>query len=456
MTEAFAELLPATRRALYHRLATEQAHGRAPSTVAAVVRDGRPVWSAGRGTVDGQVPDDAVQYRIGSVTKTFVAVLVLRLRDEGLLDLGDRLAEHLPTPAGGTATLAQLLSHSGGLAAEARGPWWERTPGTLRPELADIFGERPQRHPAGRRFHYSNPGYALLGALVARLRGRPWFDVLRAEVLAPLGMDNTTLLPRSPHAEGWAVHPYADVVRPEPAVDTGRMAPAGQLWSTTGDLARFAGFLAAGDDRVLGADSLAELRMPAVAPEATDWDAAYGLGTQLLRRDGRLLAGHSGSMPGFVAGLWTSPDDGLAAVAMANATSGVMASRLAAELLGIVADREPVIAEPWRPMPDVDARLVALAGTWYWGTLAHTLRVRAGRVLELGPVADGGRRSRFRPGGEDAWTGLEGYFAGETLRVVCRTDGTVSHLDLGTFVFTREPYDPEAPVPGGTDPGGWR
>ncbi len=101
-------------------------------------------------------------------------------------------------------------------------------------------------HPVGRRFHYSNPGYALLGALVAQLRGAPWEDVLRREVLAPLGLHRTTVRPEAPHAGGWAVHPWADVMQPEPLEDLGVMAPAGQLWSTTGDLARFAAFLAAG------------------------------------------------------------------------------------------------------------------------------------------------------------------------------------------------------------------
>ena len=66
------------------------------------------------------------------------------------------------------------------------------------------------------------------------------------------------------------------------------------------------------------------------------------------------------------------------------------------------------------------------------------------------------RASRFRPEADGSWTGLDGYYAGETLRVVRRPDGTTSHLDLNTFVLTRTPYDPGAPVPGGVDPAGWR
>lgn len=469
-----AQLLPDTRRALLHRLATAQAEGRAPSVAAAVVRDGRTVWRGCRGTLDTEparrpapphevppheaTPYQDVQYRVGSLTKTLTAVLVLRLRDEGLVDLGDPLGKHLDTPHGDDATLAHLLAHAAGLPAEARGPWWERTPGELRPELSDLFPAPPQsvrKHPTGRRHHYSNPGYALLGALVAKVRGRPWYDVLREEVLTPLGMRRTTALPQPPYATGWAVHPYADVRQPEPAVDTGRMAPAGQLWSTVADLATLAAFLTAGDGRVLAADTVAEMRAPAVAPEPADWTAGYGLGLQLLRRNGRLLAGHAGSMPGFVAGLWTSPDEGLAAVAVANATSGP-AVTLAADLLELVAEREPAIPAPWRPEPAADPSLVALTGAWYWGTLPYLLRLHAGRVLSLCPTAGPGRAARFRPEPDGTWTGLAGYFAGETLRVGRRPDGGASHLDVGTFVFTRVPYDPDAPVPGGGAPAGWR
>jgi CubicO group peptidase (beta-lactamase class C family) len=75
MSPIQTDLLPDTRRALVHRLATGQVQGRAPSVVAAVVRDGRPVWVDGWGSVDGSVPDGNIQYRIGSITKTLVAVL---------------------------------------------------------------------------------------------------------------------------------------------------------------------------------------------------------------------------------------------------------------------------------------------------------------------------------------------------------------------------------------------
>ncbi|ANP56168.1 CubicO group peptidase (beta-lactamase class C family) [Streptomyces griseochromogenes] len=458
MTTSLEELLPGTRRALLHRIAVAQAEGRAPSLVAAVVRGGRTVWHGARTSVDGHAPDDHVQYRIGSITKTFTAVLVLRLRDEGLLDLGDPLEKHLPGTGAGEASIADLLAHTAGLAAESPGPWWERTPGSLRPELSDVLGEQPQLHPVGRCHHYSNPGYTLLGALVEELRGAPWEEVLRREVLEPLGLHRTSPQPQAPHAGGWAVHPWADALLPEPLEDLGRMAPAGQLWSTTGDLARFAAFLAGGDDRVLSAESVREMRTPAAPAESADVadGATYGLGMQIQHRGGRLLVGHSGSLPGFLANLTISVEDDVAAVVLANCTSGPLLGAVGADLVRIVAEAEPRIPEPWRPLREVDPAVLELAGQWYWGTHAFALRVRADGLLALGPLTGGGRRARFRSNGDGTWTGLEGYYAGELLRPVRRPNGCVSHLDLGSFVFTRQPYEEGAGVPGGVDPEGWR
>ena len=265
--------MPGTRRALLHRIAVAQQEGRAPSLVAAVVRDGRTVWSGARTSVEGEAPDGEEQYRIGSITKTFTAVLVLRLRDEGLLDLAGPLERHLPGTGVGDVTVVDLLAHRAGLAAETPGPWWERTPGSLRPDLGDVLGERPLIHPVGRRFHYSNPGYALLGALVEKLRGAPWADVLRREVLEPLGLRRTTAEPVAPHAGGWAVHPWADVMQPEPLENLGVMAPAGQLWSTTGDLV----------------DAVQPGGLFHTLPTALDRPLLFIAGGVPVRRDGRLI-----------------------------------------------------------------------------------------------------------------------------------------------------------------------
>ncbi|MBD0745846.1 serine hydrolase [Streptomyces sp. CBMA152] len=457
MTTAPDELLPSTQRALIHRLAVAQSEGRAPSAVAAVVRDGRIVWTGSRTSVEGHGPDADVQYRIGSITKTFTAVLVMRLRDEGLLDLNDPLEKHLPGTGVGEVTIAQLLGHSAGLAAETPAPWWERSPASLRPELSDVLGDKPLLHPVGRLHHYSNPGYALLGSLVEAVRGVSWEEALRSEVLEPLGLNRTSAQPVAPHAGGWAVHPWADVLLPEPSEDLGVMAPAGQLWSTAADLSRFAVFLAEGDDRVLSAASVREMRTPSAPPEAGDWQGGYGLGVQLARQDsGRTLAGHTGSLPGFVASLWISVEDGVGAVTLVNATSGTPAAAVAADLVRIVVEAEPKLPEPWSPLPEVDYALLELTGPWYWGTYTYGLRLTKDRGVALEPLRGSGRAARFEALADGTWVGLNGYYQGEIFRVVRRPDGTVSHLDLGSFAFTREPYGPGDAVPGGVDPEGWR
>jgi hypothetical protein len=107
-------------------------------------------------------------------------------------------------------------------------------------------------------------------------------------------------------------------------------------------------------------------------------------------------------------------------------------------------------------LPEVDGAVLELAGQWYWGTQVYALRLTADGGVSLGPISGNGRRSRFRANGDGTWTGQDGYYAGEPLKAVRRPDGSVSHLDLGSFVFTRQPYEKGAPVPGGVDPEGWR
>src|SRR5215203_5840042 len=220
-------VLPTTARLLLARTARAQRDGRAPGLVAGVVRDGGLAWSAGRGDVPE--PHTDVQFRLGSISKTVTAVVVMRLRDEGRLHLDDPLDRHLPGTPLGDRTVGQLLSHLAGASAESPGGWWERTPGGSLADLA--IGADDVVLGAARRFHYSNLGFGLLGELVARLRGTTWEDDVTAEVLRPLGMARTTARPEQPAAAGTAVHPCADVLLPEPEHHAGVMAAAGQLWA---------------------------------------------------------------------------------------------------------------------------------------------------------------------------------------------------------------------------------
>jgi CubicO group peptidase (beta-lactamase class C family) len=435
-------VLPSTARALLARTARIQRDGRAPSLVAGVVRDGSLAWSAGRGQV--AEPHTDVQYRIGSISKTITALAVMRLRDEGRLRLDDPLDQHVPGTPLGDRTVGQLLSHLAGATAESPGDWWERVPGG---SLADLKLAGPDVVlGAARRFHYSNLGFGLLGELVADHRGRPWEDVVRDEVLGPLGMTRTTPRPTGAAAQGSAVHPWADVVLPEPEHHAGVMAAAGQLWATLADVGRLAAFLLGDTGDVLSPATLEEMTVPAGVDSAAPGWSAYGLGLQVVRADGQTLIGHGGSMPGFLAGVFVDRVERTGAVMLANTTSGL--DQLVPGLLADLRAAEPRVVDAWVPAPPPVP--LEFLGVWFWGPAPYVLRAQAGGLLHLGPLPGrAGRASRFAPRDDGTWVGLDGYYAGETLRIA------PDHLDLATFVFTRSPYDPEAPVPGGVDERSW-
>lgn len=447
-----------TRRLLDVRLARDQAGQRLPSVSAGLVRDGELVWAGGRGLVDGQAPDANTQYRAGSITKTFVAAAVLMLRDRGEVSLSDPIGDHIDAGSVGGMTIGQLLSHSAGLRAETANPWWERTPGKSLAQLtSDSLGPEAARFRPGRRHHYSNVGYALLGALLAARHGQPWADVITAELLRPLGMNRTTPRPVRPHATGYAVHPYADALLAEPEHDHGAMAPAGQLWTTVSDLTAFARFLSGDVADLLSADTLAEMREPIVIAELAGqpWGAGYGLGLQLWNIDGVRYYGHTGSMPGFVAVLQITDAPGCdAAIVACNSTTGFSRS-LGTDLLDILADNEPYCPPQWSPA-QVGDDLLDMLGSWFWGPAPYTLRLESAGMLELSRDDSDGRGMRFRLDADGRWTGVDGYQAGEPLVPVLGKDGSVTALDIGSFIYTRTPYDPAAPVPGGVAAEGWR
>lgn len=188
---------------LSRALRTEQAEQRIPSVAAGVIRGGDLVWAEAVGHLDGReggaVATPDAQYRIGSITKTFVAVAVLRLVDAGALGLADPLERHVRDTPVGSATIEALLSQSSGIRAETESPWWERAAG--RP-WSELVGQLALREPARGRFHYSNVGFAVLGELLSRHHGRPWHHVVTDEICLPLGMERTTLRPIARHARG--------------------------------------------------------------------------------------------------------------------------------------------------------------------------------------------------------------------------------------------------------------
>ncbi len=437
---------PVTARRLLARLAAAQAGGRLPSVVAGVLRDGGLAWTGAYGgsAVPGHDPFD-VQYRIGSITKTMTAVLVLQLVRDGRLGLDDPAATWLGDVAYADRTVRSLLAHNSGVRSEPMGSWWERSAGLTWEELARGHAGAEEVFPALQQFHYSNLGFALLGEVVAREHGADWWDCVQTRILDPLGMNRTSYLPAGAAAQGQSVHPYAGTLVDEPATDTGAMAPAGQVWATLTDLAAWNAFLLAGHPEVLGLDEL----LAASHPQSGDRDDAlgyaHGLGFQLHAGGSGMLVGHTGSMPGFLAGCFVDRSRRTGAVVLTNATTGLVPAELVVGLLDELERSEPTLVSPWVPTAEVPAELTDVLGVWHWGNTPFVFSMNGDRL-----VAERAGEEKYTFAVVDGRIiGTSGYHAGEELTVVRRPDGSVGHLDVATFIYTRTPYDPEAPVPGG-------
>jgi len=434
---------PVTSRRLLARLARTQVAGRLPSIVAGVVRDGGLVWSAGYGDVPGDPLD--TQYKIGSITKTMTAVLILQLVGEGLLSLDATASSVLGDVSYGDRSVRQLLAHNGGVQAEPEGSWWERSEGGSFADLDAAHAGAAGVLEVGHRFHYSNLSYGILGEIVARLRGEPWWTAVQTRVLGPLGMTRTSYQAEGMHAQGSNVHPYSGVLMREPHPDTGAMAPAGQLWSTVRDLTAYAVFLLEGHPDVLAKDLLADAFTPQSGGSESGLGYAHGLGFQIFPGGSGTLVGHTGSMPGFMATCFVDRERRTGAVAFTNAMSGMPTAQLARELLEDLEASEPTVPPPWRPTEQVPAEVADILGVWHWGATPHVLSLeRDGLVMRKNGVVV------YRHAIVDGRViGTFGYMAGEELRIVRNDDGSVNHLNLATFIFTRTPYDPAAPIPGG-------
>jgi hypothetical protein len=175
-----------------------------------------------------------------------------------------------------------------------------------------------------------------------------------------------------------------------------------------------------------------------------------------LRFDERVVFGHTGSMPGFLAVLMSSKEDGLTVAAQSNAWSELATRGLVGDLLTIVREKEPTWPVPWKPAEHVDRAAFELAGPWYWGADPVAVSLQGDGLLKISGLGRGGRTARFEPVGDGRWRGLDGYYHGEFLEPKPNPDGVVTHLDIGSFVLTRAPYSPGEIVPNGLDTGDWQ
>lgn len=434
-------LLDTTADVLDRAAATAQRDWRAPAVSAGVVRDGEVVWSGHVGEVsaDGRPATDRTQFLIGSVTKTFTALLVLMLRDEGRLALDDPLDRHLGVAAHTDVTVRQMLAHASGLQREPAGRLWESLAAPDAVELMAQLGSAERVLPPLYQFHYSNLAYALLGQVVEELTGQPWEVALRERILDPLGMTDTGLTPQEDRARGYYVHPFTGVLVEEPVFDLKATGALGGLWSTVSDLLRYAAFVADPDPSVIRPETVDEMCRPLVMTDLAGWARGYGLGFELVRTGERVVAGHGGAMPGFLTGWRVRREDQVGAVVFANSTAGADSPGLATRLVNLVLDAEPSAVEPWRPSAP-QPRLAGLLGSWWSEGEELRFEVRDNELwcrLPATPLTSA--ETRFAEEGPDRFRAVAGRERGELLEVRRGADGQVQRMYFATYALTREP-----------------
>ncbi len=444
MSAPDAALSSALVRDLERRLRAAQRDWRSPAVSAGVVRDGTLVWSGhvGAARVDGAVPPgDDTQYMIGSITKTFTAVLVMALRDEGRLALDDRLDTYLPGTRHGAVTIRQMLAHASGLQREPVGRIWENLEAPDQERLLRELEDAERVLPPHFVFHYSNLAYALLGQIVERVEKRSWEETVTERILNPLEMRHTGLTPdEDARALGYLVHPHAGTVTVEPRFDLRATSALGGLWSTVADLGRYASFVADPVAEVLAPSTLEEMCEPQVVMDRERWTAAMGLGFFLARSGTRTYVGHTGGMPGHITAVFTDRSAKTGGIVLTNAGTTPDIAGFATTLADLVTEHDPVDPEPWRPGTAVPPELADLVGVWYSEGVPFTFTVLKGALeARADGLPEHKPSSRFEQVGPDLFRTVAGRENGELLRVTRDADGRVTKMNWATYLVTREP-----------------
>jgi len=318
-------------------LEAQQAYEEIPGLSAAVVHDQELVWSGAFGWADLEDRRPATPetvYSICSISKLFTALAVMQLRDRGLLELNDPVAEHLPEftiaqthSESAPVTVEGLLTHSAGLPRESDHPYWTGPAFDFptREEVLERLSSQKTLYPASTYFQYSNLGLTLAGELVARRSGRPYAEYVRDEILGPLGLEDTwpeipVELEGGRLAQGYGAITRDGVREPIDLFQARGIAPAAGYASTVEDLARFASWqfrLEPGGTEVLAGNTLREMhRVHWVDP---DWDTHWGLGFSVWRDREKTYVGHGGSCPGYRTQLSLNPAEKVAVALGVNA-----------------------------------------------------------------------------------------------------------------------------------------
>jgi D-alanyl-D-alanine carboxypeptidase len=299
----------------------------------AVVRAGKVVKTEGYGVADlehGVAVTPRTVFKIGSVSKQFLATGILLLAQDGRLAVDDPVARHIPgAPASWQGiTLRHFLTHTSGVQRE--GPAFD--PMKLQPDSVVVRSafDMPLVFATGSKYQYCNVCYFALADIIARTSGKPWDVFLGERVFAPLGMSSTRattttdLVPNRARGYVWQNGRYVN------APEYVALRPSGAFLSTVLDLAQWDAALYG--DRVLAKESRDAMWTPVRLSDGTTF--GYGFGWRIDSLAGHRRTHHGGTLPGFSAGIVRYPDDSLTVIVLTNG-NGVNADNLAFEVGGI-------------------------------------------------------------------------------------------------------------------------
>jgi CubicO group peptidase (beta-lactamase class C family) len=324
---------------------------RVPGVAYAVVIDGRLAHTGAAGSRDLTTKDpvgpDTV-FRIASMTKSFTALCIMRLRDDGKLSLDDPAERYVPELSGlvyptsdsPRITIRHLLSHAEGFPED--NPWGDRQLAVTDNDMAAMMRRGiPFSTVPGTAYEYSNFGFAILGRIVSNVSGLPYREYVTTRILRPLGMSATTLeaaeVPPSRLAHGYRIEGAALVE--EPPLPDGAFGPMGGMLTSTRDLAAYVGFLSSawpprdgpetGPVRRASVREMQQVWRPTPASVSRDSmdgplrlnAGGYGFGLRVWQTCGvSHVVAHSGGLPGFGSHMRWLPEHGVAIVAMGNLT----------------------------------------------------------------------------------------------------------------------------------------
>jgi D-alanyl-D-alanine carboxypeptidase len=290
-----------------------------PGLALAVVKDGRAIKTAGYGVADKarQTPvTPQTVFKIGSVSKQFIASGVMLLVADGKLSLDDPASKYLQgtPPAWRGVTIRQLLSHTAGLGREP--PGFDPLRQVPDAEVVRSTYDLPLSSAPGTAYDYSNTGYWALAEIIRVVSGKPWGDFIQERIFRPAGLGTTapTNVELALRALG-----YTGNDNLEPAPPWVAVRPSGAFLSTVEDLARWEAVLRS--DTVLNEATRRLMWTP--TPLSGGGAAPYGFGWHVDAGDaGRKRIWHGGGLPGFSAYYLRYPDEGLAVIVLTNGDDG--------------------------------------------------------------------------------------------------------------------------------------